>query len=107
MNAAQNSATQQSRALEDRSWELLFQYEVLVQTVELGREQLEIAEKTWEERQRGYKFGVILQIDLDIAELAYEREIDTEKRRRKDLFVHYLQVYSFAGQEPLEVIGTP
>lgn len=105
MDAAANNALQQTRSLEDQSWELLLQYEVLLETVELAEEQLEIAEKNWEERQRGFKFGVILQIDLDSAELQYEREIDTEKQRRKSLFLHYLRIYTFTGQDPLEVVN--
>ena len=103
-DAAANAALQQTRSLEDQSWELLLRYDVLIETVAMGKEQLDIAVKNWEERQRGFKFGVILRIDLDEAELQYEREIDTEKRRRKELFLHYLQVYSFTGQDPLEVV---
>jgi hypothetical protein len=99
--AAIRGRTAQANALEDRAWALIQQLHVLESKAAVGTEQLRVAELRWEERKRGFSFGVVTERQLREHELAREREIDAQKRKGYDLLTHYLRTIAFMGGDPL------
>lgn len=95
----------QEYALEDRAWTMIQQLSVLRARAEVGEEQLEVAELRWEEKKRGYSFGVVTERQLKEHELSWEREIDAQIKREFDLLVHYLRLVAFIGGDPLAEAG--
>ena len=87
-----------------RSWSpraLIQQLHVLESKAAVGTEQLRVAELRWEERKRGFSFGVVTERQLREHKLAREGEIDTQKRKGYDLLTHYLRTIAFMGGDPL------
>ena len=98
--AAKREFTAEGYALSDRAFSLVQQFHLLRATAVLGVEKLKVAKLRWEERKRGFEFGLVTERQLKEYRLSYDRAIEVQNSNRQNLFHHYLRILSFIGEDP-------
>ncbi|MBT3273223.1 MAG: hypothetical protein HN368_08725, partial [Spirochaetales bacterium] len=104
--AAALSLTGQENALIDRAWDLIQQFQVIGGGVDLGEKRLEVAEMRMAEKRRGFDFGIITDSEIAEYTLSYEHDIEAQRSRELELFLHFLKVLAFTGEDPYTAVTT-